>query len=167
MKKIATLAALLAALVSYAGGEAPAEKPDNVRTLGELVGVDLTKPWPKPGDETFKMPTPIGPFASGYVYTNTTGMVHQINLGVNCAAGTSTNGAVMVIGYAESDLVKHFPGMWFRPRLGRPEYLYGRYADIPDGKGWGVALQVAPPDDKDQLRLMMTFWNPSIKAQDK
>ena len=164
MKKIAILAALLAALVSYAGGEAPAEKPDNVRTLGGLMGVDLSKPWPKPGDTALKIPSPIGPFASGYVYTNATGTVHQFNLRADCAAGTSTNGAVKVIGYAESDLAKHFPGIKLAPRLGRPKYLYGRCADIPDGKGWIVALYVAPPEDEGP-QLMLTFWNPSIEAQ--
>ena len=153
MKNIALVVAACAALVSLAGDP-----------LGELMGVDLSKPWPNTGD-ALKIPSAIGPFSSGYVYTNaTTGVVHQFNLRADCAAGASVDEAKVVMLGVEGAIIERFPGIEdFKPRLGRPEYLYGRCATLPGGKGWNVALYVAPPSrEGGALQLMLTFWNPSL-----
>lgn len=167
MKNIALVVAACAALVASAPAQGvSAPKCDHLRTLGVLMGVDLSKPWPDRGNDTLKIPKPIGPFEKGYVYLNPkTEIVYQYNLRADCAPGATADSAINTVKDVEAELLKLFPGMEFRPRLGRPEYLYGRYADVPNGNGWGVALYVTPPENTSPIQVQMTFWNPSLDVR--
>ena len=151
MKHIAAIALAACLPVAYANGGA-------VETLQTLSGVDLSEPWTN-ATTRITMPKPIGPFSCGLVMTNSAGVVYQIVLD-RAYPTTPTNDIFSAMSALEPFFVKSFQIKGgFQERRGRPEYVYGRAARLPDAGDWIVGMDVYPCARGGGYVARLAFWN--------
>lgn len=154
MKHIAAIALAACSLLASAdeiGGDA-------IKTLREISGVELSEPWTN-ATRRIRLPKPIGPFSVGQVMTNSAGIVYQIVLDRPYPT-TPTNEIFSAMSEMEPWLVDAFKiADGFSERRGRPEYVYGRAARLPNAGGWVVGLDVFPMARHGGYVARFAFWN--------
>ena len=129
----------------------------------ELLGVLTDGKWAGPSCK-FKLKKPIGLLSSGYVYTNSVGVVHQFNFVKHLAKAETRDSAINELARTEKALAKTFALSSFTPHVdSNPNrYLWSEESLMLEYDGWSVRLYLEKDERGSGLVAKGSIWNAKL-----
>jgi len=117
----------------------------------------------------FHLEKRIGIFASGYVYTNAIGIVHQFNFLSSMPTGSTAEHAVKELKKTECCFSEIYKLSAFKTHLDSnpSRYLWSEEASFTEYPDWSVRLYLMKDTKTGKLVAQGTIWNAKMgKASD-
>lgn len=129
----------------------------------ELFGVPTDGKWAGPSCK-FKLKKPIGLLSSGYVYTNSVGVVHQFNFVMPLTANDTKDTAINKLLETEEALAKRCALSSFTTHVdSKPNrYLWSEECSMLECVGWSVRLYLERDERSNGLVAKGSIWNAKL-----